>query len=157
MRQKVSIVLYRANTPMPSFISLVLALLLLLMVYLSYCVFAGVTTNVTNACVESTRDGGNTANENASTGDTSDNTSMHFFRTKETFLSQFGWLNVLDPWTVILIASCFWSFCSGWNSLPKFCRPVCVLWIHTWLQGRECQLTINCPYPCQSFAVPGFR
>ena len=77
---------------MPSLFSLVLDLLLLLIFYLLSRVFTGVTvtTNVTNACAEATRDGGNMANKNASTGDTLDNTLMHFFRTIEIFLSEFG-------------------------------------------------------------------
>ena len=46
---------------MPSLFSLVLdLLLLLLMFYLSSRVFTGVTTDVTNACAEATRDGGTT-------------------------------------------------------------------------------------------------
>ena len=57
---KYCIVSYRASTPMPSLFSLVLVLLLLLMFYLSSRVFTGVTTDVTNACAEATRDGGTT-------------------------------------------------------------------------------------------------
>ena len=49
-----------AITQQKRYVLLVLVLLLLLMFYLSSRVFTGVTTDVTNACAEATRDGGTT-------------------------------------------------------------------------------------------------